>query len=71
MQKMKPIPALSCASKCEIFAVVECEFECLLCFHTLTFFRQDERLELCWLSCRTGDGVDQFMESFTSHLERL
>jgi tRNA modification GTPase len=31
----------------------------------------DERLELCWLSCRTGDGVDQFMESFTSHLERL
>ncbi|CAI8007243.1 tRNA modification GTPase GTPBP3, mitochondrial [Geodia barretti] len=31
----------------------------------------DKRLELCWVSCRTGDGVDQFMESFTSHLERL
>ena len=40
-------------------------------FLTPSLFRQDKRLELCWVSCRTGDGVDQFMESFTSHLERL
>ena len=40
-----------------------------VCMYMCVFVEQES--SVCWMSCKTGDGVRHFMDTLTRHLEQL